>query len=276
MSIYTAGDEPLISVVMATYNEEPVIVGKAIQSILDQTYKNFELLIFDDSTKEDTKEKIDSYAAVPRVKVFRENKRVGFVKSLNKGLNEARGKYIARMDGDDYSLPIRFQKEVDFLEQNPDIAVVGGQINIMNEEDQITSSRHYPLGGTKLYMFSCFRNPLAHPTIMMRESLVQKGFYYDESLKMSEDLDFWLRLLNAGYHIANLPDIVLNYRVQSNFTEKRSSRKQRNYMADVRRKNFDSGHLFHSVLSNSAGWIFTHVPEETITKMYKKENRGGY
>ena len=263
---------PLVSVIMATFNEEPDMIGKSISSIIDQTYENFELLIFDDSTKQETKDKIDSFTTDPRVKVFRFPSRVGFVKSLNKGLEAAKGKYIARMDGDDMSLPIRFEKEVRFLEKHKDIAVVGGQINIMDENNKITSSRSYPLGGMKLYLFSCARNPLAHPTIMMHRSLVDKGFRYDETLKMSEDLDFWLRLLNTGYHIANLPDTVLNYRVQSNFTEKRSSTKQREYMANVRKKNFDSHHLFHSVLSNAFGWMFTHVPAGAINNIYRKEN----
>lgn len=265
-------NSPLVSVVMASFNEDPEMIGKSISSILNQTYKNFELLIFDDSTKQGTKDKIDSFTTDRRVKVFRFPERVGFVKSLNKGLEAARGKYIARMDGDDISLPIRFEKEVRFLEKYKDIAVVGGQINIMDETDNITSTRTYPLGGLKLYLFSCARNPLAHPTIMMRRALVDRGFRYDENLKMSEDLDFWLRLLNAGYHIANLSDVVLNYRVQSNFTEKRSSDTQREYMADVRKKNFDSHHLFHSVLSNVSGWMFTHVPVGAINKLYKKEN----
>ncbi len=265
-------NSPLVSVVMASFNEDPEMIGKSISSILNQTYKNFELLIFDDSTKQGTKDKIDSFTTDRRVKVFRFPERVGFVKSLNKGLEAARGKYIARMDGDDISLPIRFEKEVRFLEKYKDIAVVGGQINIMDETDNITSTRTYPLGGLKLYLFSCARNPLAHPTIMMRRALVDRGFRYDENLKMSEDLDFWLRLLNARYHIANLPDVVLNYRVQSNFTEKRSSVTQREYMADVRKKNFDSHHLIHSVLSNVSGWMFTHVPVGAINTLYKKEN----
>lgn len=265
-------NSPLVSVVMASFNEDPEMIGKSISSILNQTYKNFELLIFDDSTKQETKDKIDSFTTDPRVTVFRFPERVGFVKSLNKGLEAAKGKYIARMDGDDMALPIRFEKEVNFLEKHKDIAVVGGQINIMDETGNITSTRTYPLGGLKLYLFSCARNPLAHPTIMMRRALVDKGFRYDGNLKMSEDLDFWLRLLNAGYHIANLPDVVLNYRVQSNFTEKRSSDTQREYMADVRKKNFDSHHLFHSILSNVSGWAFTHVPVGAINRIYKKEN----
>ena len=267
--------QPLVSVVMASYNEEPEIITKSIKSIQDQTYRNFELLIYDDSTSPETRKAIDAFTEDERIKVFRSPERVGFVKSLNLGIKAAKGKYIARMDGDDIALPIRFEKEVAYLQAHKDVFVVGGQINIINEKDEITSSRKYPLGGAQLYFFSCFRNPLAHPTIMMRRSLVDHGFQYDESLKMSEDLDFWLRVMNKSLKIANVPDTVLNYRVADNFIEKRSDRKQVEYTANVRKKNFDSKHLFHSILSNAAGWTFTHVPVGAIQKAYKTENRQG-
>ena len=105
--------QSLVSVVMATYNEEPEIINKSIKSIQDQTYRNFELLIFDDSTNPETRNAIDAFTEDERIKVFRSPERVGFVKSLNLGLKTAKGKYIARMDGDDIALPIRFEKEVD-------------------------------------------------------------------------------------------------------------------------------------------------------------------
>lgn len=264
---------PLISVVMPAFNERPDMIAGAIKSVLQQTYSSFELHIFDDSTNEETKAAINAFCPDPRVNIHRSAERVGFVKSLNLGLEVSKGQYIARMDGDDFSRPERFEKEVAYLENHPDVMVVGGQINIMDENGRITSSRTYPTGGTILSLFSCVRNPLAHPTVMMRREVVDKGYRYDESLKMSEDLDFWLRLMNDGYRIANLPDIVLDYRVMGNFLEKRSSDVQRNIMAQVRRKNFDRRHPVHSVLSAFSGWLFTHVPRSTIDRAYQNENK---
>lgn len=266
-------DKPLVSVVMPAFNERPDMITDAINSILKQTYKNIELHIFDDSTKEETKAAIDSFQTDSRVNIHRSAERVGFIKSLNHGLEAATGKYIARMDGDDFSHPDRFEKEVAFLEANSDVMVVGGQMNIMDENGQITSARSYPTGGMKQFFFSCARNPLAHPTIMMRREVVDKGYRYDESLKMSEDLDFWLRLMNDGYKIANLPDTMINYRVMDNFLEKRSSDVQREVMAQVRHKNFDKRHLVHSILSVFSGWLFTHMPRGAIDKAYNSENK---
>lgn len=266
-------NKPLVSVVMATFNESPVIISNAINSIVKQTYTNWELHILDDSTKEETKKTINSFDTDKRIHIRRFPKRAGFIKSLNKGLEASSGKYIARMDGDDYSLPERFEKEVTYLETHPEVMVVGGQMNIMDENEQIISSRSYPAGGLKFFLFSCARNPLAHPTIMMRRDIVDKGYRYDESLRMSEDLDLWLRLLNDGYKLANIQDTVLNYRVMGNFLEKRTSDVQREVMAQVRNKNFDKRRLVHSLLSCLSGWFFTHVPRSAINKAYNSENK---
>ena len=266
-------NRPLVSVVIPAFNERPDMITDAIKSILQQTYDNIELHIFDDSTKDETRTAIDNFASDPRVNIHRSPERVGFIKSLNLGLEAATGMYIARMDGDDFSHPDRFEKEVAYLETHPEVMVVGGQMNIMDENGQITSSRSYPTGGLKFFLFSCARNPLAHPTIMMRREVVDKGYRYDESLKMSEDLDFWLRLMNDGYKLANLPDTLINYRVMGNFLEKRSSDVQREVMAQVRYKNFDKRHLVHSILSDFSGWLFTHVSRDTIDKAYNRENK---
>ncbi len=265
-------DRPFVSIVLASFNESPEVISASVNSILNQTYGDFELLIFDDSTKEDTKAAVDLFKADSRVKVFRGMKRLGFVRSLNSGLKKARGEYIARMDGDDIALPERLEKEVSFLEAHREIYVVGGQINLINSEGVVLSSRSYPLGGWKLRLFSAIRNPLAHPAVVMRRELVEKGFYYDERLKMSEDLDLWLRVLNAGYQIANIPDTVLNYRVDDGFVKKRSSQAQTEYMAGVRKKNFDRRHFFYSCLSCLSGRIFKNIPLGIIRQIYQKEN----
>ena len=263
----------LVSVIIPAFNEKPIMISDAVNSILKQTYKNIEVHIFDDSTNTETIKAIDSFSNDSRIHVHRAKERVGFIKSLNRGLEVSKGKYIARMDGDDFSLLNRLEKEVAYLETHPEVVVVGGQLNIMDENGKITSARTYPTGGIKFFLFSCVRNPLAHPTIMMRREVVDIGYRYDETLRMSEDLDLWLRLLNDGYKLANLPDTVLNYRVTDNFLAKRSSDVQREVMAQVRSKNFDKRHLLHSLLSCFSGWLFTHVPRGIIDKAYQKENK---
>ena len=267
-----SANKPLVSVIMPAFNERPEMITDAISSILEQTYQNIELHIFDDSTAETTREAIDTFRKDPRIIIHRFDERAGFIKSLNLGLEASKGKYIARMDGDDYSLPDRLKKEVEFLEKHPDVMVVGGQMNIMDEEGNIISSRAYPTSTLGFFFFSCIRNPMAHPTIMLRRDIIDKGYRYDDRLRMSEDLDLWLRLMNDGFKLSNIPDTVLNYRVTDNFLEKRSSDIQREVMAQVRYQNFSWRHPVHSILSVITGWLFTHVPRSMIDSAYNREN----
>lgn len=264
---------PLVSVIMPTYNEPPQFLCCAIESIIHQTYTEWELLVLDDSTREETVCAIDSYLYDSRIRVFREKQRMGFVPALNIGLEKAKGKYIARMDGDDVSLPDRFEKEIDFLERHPKISVVGGQIDIIDENGVTISHRPYPNKGILLELYSCIRCPLAHPTVMMRRELIDAGYRYNVKLKMSEDLDLWLRILNDKYKIENLDNTLLRYRVESNFTAKRTATEQRQCMARVRGNNFDKRRLFYSSLSCAIGWLFTHAPVEVLKSFYNMENR---
>lgn len=266
-------DTPLISVVMATYNEPVYMVKEAIESILNQSWKNIELLIYDDSQNTDTIEAIDSYKCDDRVHIFREDRRVGFVPSLNKGLKHAKGKYIARMDGDDISQNNRFEIEMEYLRNHPNVAIVGGQLNIIDENGNQISSRKYPEEGFRLRIYSTVRCPLAHPTVMFRRQVVDDGFLYDEKLKSCEDLDLWLRLLNKSYQIANVPQTMVNYRVTKNFTDKRSNRKQLENVAFVRRKNFSKEHIFYSIISCITAWLFLIVPKSILNKAYNAENK---
>jgi glycosyltransferase involved in cell wall biosynthesis len=265
-------NQPLISVVMATFNEPPVFIIQAVQSILNQTLSDFELLLIDDSTNTDTITAIDALIrSDSRIRLIRGKERFGFVKALNIGLRQARGKYIARMDGDDISLPNRFELQVDFLKKNPDISVVGGFIDIINKGGKVTSHRNYATSFSKVILFALVRNPLLHPTVMFRKEVLEKGFYYDETFLKAEDLELWLRLINNGYKISNVPDTVLSYRVDGNFVYKRVGENfAYNYKA--RKKNFSWRIPFWSLVSILISKIYTILPKRVINIVYRKEN----
>lgn len=265
-------DTPLVSVVMATYNEPQEFITASIESILAQTYANWELLIADDSTNEDTIQIIDAFAQKDkRIKVIRKETRMGFVKALNIGLNSSRGMFIARMDGDDVALSNRLEKEVDFLQTHRNIDVIGGAMNIINENGETVSERFYPLGGYKLHLWSIFRNPLAHPTVMFRASIVQKGFLYCEEQKKAEDIEFWLRLKKNKYNIQNLSDKVLNYRVVGNLGVKRN-RENWVYNFRARKMNFCWRYPLFSMLSIIISFLFVITPNKVVEYIYKREN----
>lgn len=263
--------KPLISVIMATFNEKPEYIRESILSILNQTYRNLELIILDDSTNESTIREIDSLASSDnRIRLIRKEKRMGFVPALNEGLRLAKGDFIARMDGDDISLSDRFEKQIQFLEGNPNTDILGGGMNIIDAAGTLKSKRSYPEAGKKLKRWAMFRNPLAHPTVMFRREILEEGNFYNEEQKMAEDLEFWLRLLRKGYNIKNLPCPIINYRVIGDLGAKRST--QWKYNRKARLSNFTWRMPFFSVVSVMASSIYCVLPQSLISRVYKKEN----
>jgi glycosyltransferase involved in cell wall biosynthesis len=261
---------PVVSVVMATFNEPAAMVSQAIGSVLRQSMDNLELLILDDSTKSETIEAIDRLAAEDgRVRVVRQEGRMGFVRALNTGLEMARGRYIARIDGDDIMMPERLEHQVAWMNDNPDVSVVGGAMDIIDGEGSVTGHRDYPAGGAKAWMFSVFRSPLAHPTVMMRREIVDAGIRYDAKFTKAEDLELWLRLMRKGYKLSNMPETLLRFRVVGNLAEKRD-RKQFGYNNMARRKNFSWRRPVWSIASVMVSGIYTLLPKWFVATVYEK------
>lgn len=269
-------NRPLVSVIMATFNEPDKLIREAIQSILNQSYSHFELLIADDSTKDDTKAVIDELASQDnRVIVIRSDNRMGFVPALNIGLKKAKGDYIARMDGDDVALPNRFEQQVTYLESNTDVDVLGGAMNVINERSEITSLRKYPKGGFGLLSWMSLRDPVGHPTVMFRKRIVEEGNFYDETMnKGCEDTEFWFRLRNKGYKICNLQQPLINYRITVDMADKREKDNMANYIA--RKKNFSWKYLPFDCISLLSIKTRMAIPSSVISWLYSKENHQKY
>ena len=263
--------KPVVSVVMATFNESADIIKKSIESILNQTFTDFELLIIDDSTREETKMVIDSLSEDSRVRVIRGKKRIGFAKGLNLGFSQAKGQFIARMDGDDISMKNRLELQVNYLKKHPHISVVGGSMYIIDETDEVISYRKYPTSGFMFRILSTYRTPLAHPTVMLRQECVEKGFYYDESFFRAEDLELWLRLQKNGFNLANMKNYLLKYRVCGDLSNKRTNDHWLyNYKARV--KNFSIRNPIFSLVSIFVSFTYTIMPDFIIKAVYRKEN----
>lgn len=269
-------NRPLVSVIMATFNEPEKLIREAIQSILDQSYAHFELLIADDSNKDETKAAIDELAAQDkRVVVIRSDHRMGFVPALNIGLKKAKGDYIARMDGDDVALPDRFDLQVDYFESHPEVDVLGGAMNVINERSEITSLRKYPKGGLSLLAWMSLRDPVGHPTVMFRRRIVEEGNFYDETMnKGCEDTEFWFRLRNNGYKIRNLQEPLINYRITVDMADKRERDNKANDIA--RKKNFSWKYLPFDCLSLISIKTRMALPSSVISWLYSKENKQKY
>jgi glycosyltransferase involved in cell wall biosynthesis len=203
---------PLVSVVMPVYNGKKFLC-EAIDSILKQTYRNFELIIIDDGSTDNSSELIGKYSD-ERIRFHQNKTNRGIVYSLNKGIELASGKYIARMDADDVSLPHRLQKQVAYLETNPQCIVLSSYIDLMDEKGEpllpwfAERAARTPEQIYKMMVDECC---IAHPSVMMRAGDLPKPTYLN--VPGAEDWDLWLRVLRKGPVIHKIVEPLVKYRV---------------------------------------------------------------
>lgn len=213
--------KPLVSIIMGAYNCENSI-SECIDSVLAQTYSNWEFVICDDCSTDNTLSILKEYENKDsRIVVLHNEKNSRLAASLNNCLQVANGEYIARMDADDKCLPDRLEKQVDFLDNNPDFAVVGGAVNVFDGEN-VTGMRkpkEYPTAKNVLY-----GPTFMHPTIMMRKSCYEAlgGYTVSSRTVRGQDWDLWFRFYAAGFKGCNLQEPVLIYHESASDYKKRS------------------------------------------------------
>ena len=174
---------PLVSVLMAVYNGEAYL-GEAIESILRQTFSFFEFIIIDDASTDNSRRLAESYRD-SRIRVVSNPRNLRLAGSLNRGINLARGKYIARMDADDICHPDRLEKQVAFMEENCDVGVSGSWLYCFGDKKQLWD---YPLTSGMIKSNLLFHNQLGHPTVIMRrEAMLKNGLFYNPRFRASED-----------------------------------------------------------------------------------------
>lgn len=208
---------PKISVVMSVYNGSNFL-DQSIQAILNQTFRDFEFIIIDDASTDETPEIIRYFANQDsRIRAFRNEKNIGpagFIKNLNTGCKEARGKYIARIDHDDISRKDRFQLQYDFLENNPDIFIVGAALRRVDETGNNLGEMRAPLDNDNIRNTMPKKISLYHPVIMFRKEFYTD--FYREKMRYCEDYDFYFRIMTDDLKMANLDECLLEYRILQN------------------------------------------------------------
>lgn len=203
---------PLVSVIMPVYNGEKYL-REAVDSILAQTFIDFEFIIIDDGSTDATAKILDSYAD-PRIIRINNRQNVGISTSSNDGIALAKGEYIARMDADDISLADRFEKQVAFLDHHLQIGVVGSSIKTINKQGQIIGSGSLPTDPELMEWVLLFGSPMAHPSVMMRTDLVKKIGGYSKEYPSAHDYDLFGRL-SKHTKLANLSECLLLYRIHA-------------------------------------------------------------
>jgi len=207
---------PLVSVVMPVYNAGGFLV-EAIEGIFKQTYRNFELIIVNDASTDESLKIAKKYQKKYPKKIalinLEANMNHGGDSCANLGIKKAKGKYIARMDADDIAAPDRLEKQVMFLEKNKHIFLVGSNADVINKKGKIVGEKNEPLSSYEIFSEYIYFNPIIHPTIMFRNQLKKSENFYKIKFPLANDYYTFFSLQCRGKNFANLPDKLLKYRI---------------------------------------------------------------
>ena len=228
--------KPVISVLMSVYREPVDWIKQSVDSILNQTFTDFELIIINDKPdREDNQSLLEEYKKKDnRIVIITNKENIGLTKSLNKGLSVAQGNYIARMDADDISLPTRFQKQYAYMESHPNVIVLGTAIKYMGKGAWKKASDGIRFTDEEIRAQMLIDNCIAHPTVFIRKAVLdESGIQYDESYKHSQDIRLWEQMWDYG-EFANLKDKLLMYRLSDQQITKSSTSSQVNLSDSVK------------------------------------------
>jgi glycosyltransferase involved in cell wall biosynthesis len=200
---------PVVSVLMSAYNAE-AYVNTAIESILNQTFKDFEFIIINDGSTDRTKELLESHIDRRISRINQSN--TGLTKALNRGLSVARGEYIARIDADDIAKPERLEKQVAFLLENRETALVGSSCEGIDKHGTVIWTNSLPTTNAQIKWRLLFHNCIPHSTVMFRRDAILALGGYNESISYAQDYDLWLRVAEK-YRIANAQEPLTSYRI---------------------------------------------------------------
>jgi glycosyltransferase involved in cell wall biosynthesis len=220
---------PLVSVLMSVHNDAR-FVGQSVESVLSQTLADLELIVVDDASTDGTTD-ILSGVDDPRLKLLRNDERSGLAASLNRGLDTAHGRYVARLDSDDVALPGRLQLQVARIRADPRVAVVGCAVRDLDEQGAAGMQHRSPLGPRAVRWLSLFSSPFFHPTVLVDREVLD-GLRYDAAYLESEDYDLWARLLERAEG-ANLAEALVLKRVHAGQASQRRGDVQQSFQRQV-------------------------------------------
>lgn len=266
-----------LSVIISLYKKDCLeYVKLSVESILNQTFNNFDLYLLYDGPIASDVDCFLSSISDERLHIRKRDENKGLAYSLNELLEDIYPKgyeYIARMDADDIAEQNRFHKQIDFLASNPEIDVVGGAINEIDENgNNLNHIVKYPITPEECFRFFSKRNPFAHPTVMFRRSFFEKtGCFYPTEYIRNEDTGLWLEGFKHGVKGANLSDVTLNFRVtNAMFTQRRNGSVFAKCQLQLRKKiNKELGYGIISYVYAYAMYLLMISPSWLLRIAYK-------
>lgn len=202
---------PQVSVILPVYNTEKYI-AEAVRSILNQTFSDFELLVINDASTDKTLDVLSQFVD-PRIKIISNDVNLKVVKTLNKGLRLAKGRFIARMDADDIAHPKRFEKQLLYFKQHPEIDIINTWVQTFGSENNVlrAATNHELIKARLLFL-----NPITHPAVMFRrDAFTKNNLCYNEEFVNAEDYGLWVAAIDK-IKFAAIPELLFKYRVHDN------------------------------------------------------------
>ena len=263
-----------LSIIMTVYNGEKYI-SETIESILKQSYTDFEFIIIDDGSIDKTFSICEKYSLQDnRIRLYKNKQNLWVVKTRNILLEKVSedSEYIAIIDADDIAYPERMKKQIGFLENNKDISILGWDIDIIDESGKITGERIYPRTHAEVSESIFQKSPLAQPAVMIRASTLNALGGYDPDFERCQDYELWCRAFDHWYKIANLDEKLIKYRIYSDQWKSRhlklslrnTIKIQRKYI--FQKKYFSLENILYFICEN----LLAFLPTKVILYIFKK------
>ena len=242
-----------LTVLMSVFNGERFL-KKAVGSVLSQTFSDFEFLILDDCSTDNTWNILTNFHD-SRIRLIKNSVNMGLTRALNKGLGLARGEYVARMDADDISLPERLQRQKTFLDKNRNIAMVGCWVEVIDENGQKTKRVNFPIVPYLLRWRLLLINTFAHSAVMFRKDAALGVGGYSEKLRYAQDYDLWSRI-SINWDVANIPNVLVQWRFWKEGISAVQAKKQEEATKQIAKRNI--------------GYVIGEHPDETHFECLKE------
>jgi glycosyltransferase involved in cell wall biosynthesis len=268
-------NKPKISVIMAFHNSSRFIKD-AVESILNQSFSDFELIIINDASNDDSDIIVANYFSDKRIVYIKNEERKNKSFNLNLGIKLAKSEIIAIMDGDDISEINRFEEQYNFLIKQPDIAVVGSYLQIIDANNNIVDKRTKLIDPEEIKKNILTYSPVQQPSVMFRKKVIVDVGGYNEKYYYRQDIDLWMRVVSSGYKISNIPKFLFRYRHYENSTSNNRLKGAMFYFQIQNEiiKNFNLkvklGQYIIMYLQLLIGLLFSARHKQIIEGIYKK------
>ena len=261
---------PEVSVVTTLLDADPGHLRAAAESLAAQTFEDFEWIIHECGPRA-CAEEVVAGLPLPRVHVERDHEPISLAAGRNRALAQAQGHLVAVFDGDDVCTADRLRLQRDRFEASPDLDVLGGAVECINETGRRLGYREYPTSHDDILALARRRNPLAHPTVMLRRAALDAaGGYRNYGEGACDDYELWSRMLQGGARFANLPDVLLGYRMHVGATKSRRLRATLRDTLRVKRDYWSAEQRLPDRLRTLGERALLYVPPRLVTRGFSK------